>query len=129
MPFTILGVVSVLLGIFFLARALFYKMFIVRSAVQKSMRRQKETGSPERTDTYKFYDDYFNAQTQRYRQGKKIFWRNVTKVYESESFFFVYAKDKNTFFFYKPGIKGGTADAFRAYMKERIPCDIEKEVV
>lgn len=127
-PFMILGVVSVLLGIFFLIRGIFYKAFVVRSAVGKSMRRQKEVGATGRVDEYKFYDEYMNVVTQRYRQGKKIFWKNVTKVYESSSFFFVYAKDKNTFFLYKPGIKGGTVDEFRTFLQEHIPCTIEVEI-
>lgn len=127
-PFIILGVISIALGIFFLSRGLFYKTFVVRAAVRKSMRRQQETGAVNRVDEFKFYDAYFNAATQRYRQGKKIFWNNITKVYESPSFFFVYAKDNNSFFLYKPEIKGGTVDEFRTFLQSKISCKIEHEV-
>lgn len=127
--YIVLGILSVVLGIFFLSRGLFYNMLVVRSAVKKSLRMQEESGAVGRTDEYKFYDEYFNAVTQRYRHGKKIYWKNVTRVYESESYFFVYAKDKNSFFLYKPTIKGGTVEEFRAFLESKIPCEIATQIL
>lgn len=126
--YTALGVLSVVLFLFFGSRALFYKQLTVRSAVKKSLKRQQEVGAENRTDEYKFYDEYFNAVTQRYRQGKKIFWKNVTDVVASESFYFVHAKDNNSFIFRKDAIKGGTEEEFQKFLEEKLPKPIRNEI-
>lgn len=123
-----LGVLSVILLLFFGSRALFYKQLTVRSAVKKSLKRQKEVGAENRTDEYKFYDDHFSAVTQRYRQGKKIFYRNVTNVVESETFYFIHAKEQNSFIFNKDELVGGTKDEFKTYLEGKLPCPIKNEI-
>lgn len=129
--FIILGCVSVLLAIFFGTRALFYRKIVLKNALRKSLRLQQESGALNRVDEYKFYEDNFWVTSLRYKMGKRINWDTVYKVFESRSFYFVYSKDRavnNSFFFYKPNIKGGTEEEFKQYIQNAAKCPIEQQV-
>lgn len=124
------GIVSAALAVFFLIRALFFKWLVMRKGLSKSLEMQQQANALDRTDEYRFYDEYFQAKTQRYKFGKRIDWDTVTNVFELASYYFIYAKVGNqsvSFFFEKASVDGD-GEAFRSYLEKHIPCKIAHEI-
>ncbi|MED9934143.1 MAG: hypothetical protein UE970_12055 [Catenibacillus sp.] len=124
------GIASSALAIFFLIRALFFKQLVMRKGISRSLELQQQAGTLGKTDEYRFYEDYFQAKTQRYKLGKRIDWKSVTNVFELRSYYFIYAKVGNqpvSFFFEKATIDGD-GEAFHKYLESSIPCKIAHEI-
>lgn len=124
------GIVSSALALFFLIRALFFKWLVMRKGLSRSLELQQQANALDRTDEYRFYEDYFQAKTQRYKFGKRIDWNMVTNVFELESYYFIYAKVGNqpvSFFFEKASVDGDK-EAFHKYLETSIPCKIAHEI-
>lgn len=116
--------------VFFLTRALFFKWLVMRKGLSKSLELQQQANALDRTDEYRFYEDYFQAKTQKYKFGKRIDWNTVTNVFELESYYFIYAKVGNqsvSFFFEKASVDGDK-EAFHKYLETSIPCKIAHEI-
>lgn len=124
------GIVSASLMVFFLTRALFFKWLVMRKGLSKSLEMQQQANALDRTDEYRFYEEYFQAKTQKYKFGKRIDWNTVTNVFELESYYFIYAKVGNqpvSFFFEKASVDGDK-EAFHKYLETSIPCKIAHEI-
>lgn len=124
------GIVSSALALFFLIRALFFKWLVMRKGLSRSLELQQQANALDRTDEYRFYEDYFQAKTQKYKFGKRIDWNTVTNVFELESYYFIYAKVGNqpvSFFFEKASVDGDK-EAFHKYLETSIPCKIAHEI-
>lgn len=124
------GVLSSALALFFLIRGLFFKQLVMRKGLSRSLELQQQANTLGKTDEYRFYEDYFQAKTQRYKLGKRIDWKTVTNVFELSSYYFIYAKMGSqpvSFFFEKASIDGDK-EAFHKYLESSVPCKIAHEI-
>lgn len=124
------GVLSTALALFFLIRGLFFRQLVMRKGLSRSLELQQQADTLGKTDEYRFYEDYFQAKTQRYKLGRRIDWKSVTNVFELSSYYFIYAKmggQPVSFFFEKASIDGDK-EAFHKYLEASIPCKIAHEI-
>ena len=73
----------------------------------------------EQSFTFLFYDHYFKINTKR--QYSIVYYRKLYKIFETDTFFYLYLDNRHSFLLDKSGFKKGTPLDFRNFIKKKCP--------
>lgn len=73
----------------------------------------------EQSFTFSFYDKYFKIYTKK--EYSIIYYRELHKIFETETFFYLYLDSRHSLLLDKSGFKKGTPVAFRNFIKKKCP--------
>ncbi len=69
--------------------------------------------------TFSFYNKYFKVYTKK--RYSVIPYRKLYKIFETDTFFYLYLDNRHSFIVDKSGFKKGTPIAFRDFIKKKCP--------
>lgn len=94
-----------------------YKLATAGTAITKAMIRSYGKLRSRRA-AYYFYEGDFRITGLQASNLHPYF--QITRMYETKEYFYMYFGEDNTYFIKKDGFKEGDADSFRAFMKEKL---------
>ncbi len=94
-----------------------YRYFHPIEEVKKDYQSDKIT--KEQSFTFSFYDKYFKVYTKK--EYSVIYYREIHKIFETDTFFYLYLDSRHSLLLDKSGFKKGTPVAFRNFIKKKCP--------
>ena len=94
-----------------------YRYFHPIEEVKKEYQSDKIT--KEQSFTFSFYDKYFKIYTKK--EYSVIYYREIHKIFETDTFFYLYLDNRHSFLLDKSGFKKGTPITFRGFIKKKCP--------
>ena len=76
--------------------------------------------------TFNFYNKYFKIYTKK--EYSIVPYRELHKIYETDTFFYLYLDNKHSLLLDKSGFKKGTPFAFRDFIKKKCPFKYKKTI-
>ena len=73
----------------------------------------------EQSFTFSFYDKYFKVYTKK--EYSIIYYREIYKIFETDTFFYLYLDSSHSLLLDKSGFKKGTPLDFRNFIKKKCP--------
>ena len=73
----------------------------------------------EQSFTFSFYNTYFKVFTKR--EYSVIYYRELYKIFETDTFFYLYLDNRHSLLLDKSGFKKGTPITFRDFIKKKCP--------
>lgn len=80
----------------------------------------------QQTFTFSFYNKYFKVYTKK--QYSIIRFRELYKIFETDTFFYLYLNNEHSFLLDKTGFQKGTCLEFREFIKKKCPFKYKKSV-
>ena len=94
-----------------------YRYFHPIEEVNKDYHSNKIT--KEQSFTFSFYNTYFKVFTKR--EYSVIYYRELYKIFETDTFFYLYLDNRHSLLLDKSGFKKGTPITFRDFIKKKCP--------
>ena len=94
-----------------------YRYFHPIEEVNKDYHSDKIT--KEQSFTFSFYNNYFKVFTKR--EYSVIYYRELYKIFETDTFFYLYLDNRHSLLLDKSGFKKGTPLTFRDFIKKKCP--------
>ncbi len=94
-----------------------YRYFHPIEEVNKEYHSNKIT--KEQSFTFSFYNNYFKVFTKR--EYSVIYYRELYKIFETDTFFYLYLDNRHSLLLDKSGFKKGTPITFRDFIKKKCP--------
>lgn len=98
-----------------------YRYFHPIEEVKKDYHSDKIT--KEQSFTFSFYDKYFKVYTKK--EYSVIYYREIHKIFETDTFFYLYLDSRHSLLLDKSGFKKGTPVAFRNFSKKKMSFQIQ----